>query len=182
MPNTDLIPAHGALISDHPHPRPALRRITSILVMLGIAGDIAGVVGLLVLGIGYALPLLPLMAIFLAVLLVPLIQLAVMHPAITVYERGLWLQPMIGRGVWLPWDTVTRVEDHTLIHRGKSRDRDREYFGHLIVADQGLPWPFAAVGLMAGFGWRTRTFGISTHSHTDYNTLRSAIQRHKRRR
>lgn len=182
MPDTDLIPARGALISTHPHPRPALRHVTAVLIRLGITGDIVGVAGLLALGIGYALPLLPLMALVLAGLLVPLIQVAVMHPAIAVYERGLWLQPMVGRGVWLPWDAVARVEDHTLIHRGTSRDRDREHFGHLIVTDRGLPWPFAAVGLMAGFGWRTRAFGISTHSHTEYAALRSAIQRHKRRR
>jgi hypothetical protein len=170
----------GALINTHRHPRPALRRLTAALVTLGIAGDVLGVAGLLVLGFGYALPLLPLMAIFLAVLLVPLIQLAVMHPAVAVYERGLALQPLVGPRVWLPWDAIRRVEDHTLIRRGKMRDRDQEHFGQLIVAD-GLPWPFAVIGLAAGLGWRTRAFGISTYSHTDYAALRSAIQRHKRR-
>jgi hypothetical protein len=171
----------GALVSDHPYPRPLLRRITAVLVALGLFGIVFGVIGLLVLAVALALPLLPLMAVFLAGMALPLVQLAVLHPHITVYERGLWLQPLLGRRVWVPWEHVVDVTDHTLIRRGTRKEREKEHFGQLIVVDRGLPWPFAVVGGMAGLGFRTRAFGISTYSHTDYNKLRSAIQRHKAR-
>ncbi len=174
-------PAHGTLLSDHPHPRPALRRVTAMLVALGIAGALVGIVGLLVLGFGYGLPLLVLSVPFLAALVVPLLQLAVLHPRATVYERGVWLQPLLGRGVWIPWANIARIADHTLIRRGQARSRDREHFGQLIVVGRGLPPIFMVVGLMAGLGWRTRAFGISTHSHVEYEKLRRAIVRGARR-
>lgn len=174
-------PACGALLSDHPHPRPALRRITAVLVALGIAGALLGMMGLLVLGFGYGLPLLVLSVPFLAALIVPLLQLAVLHPRVTVYERGVWLQPLLGHGVWIAWEDITRIAEHTLIRRGQARGRDREHFGQLIVVERGLPPVFMVVGLMAGLGWRTRAFGISTHSHVEYEALRQAIVRGARR-
>ncbi len=174
-------PARGALLSDHPHPRPALRRITAALVGLGIASALAGIAGLLALGFGYGLPLLVLSVPFLAALVVPLLQLAVLHPCVTVYERGVWLQPLLGRSVWIPWADIARVAEHTLIRRGQARRRDREHFGQLIVVERGLPPIFMVVGLMAGLGWRTRAFGVSTHSHVEYEKLRRAIVRGARR-
>lgn len=172
----------GPLISDHPHPRPALRRLIALALAAGIGGALLGIAGLLALGLGYGLPLLVLCVPFLAALLVPLVQLAVMHPQVTVYEKGLWLRPMLGRGIWVPWDNLSRLTDHTLIRRGQPRPRDREHFGQLIVVERGLPLYFLAVGWMAGLGWRTRAFGISTHSHTDYEALRRAIVRGMRQR
>ncbi len=167
----------GTMISDHPQPRPALRRLTAVALAVGIGGALLGIVGLLALGLGYGLPLLVLCVPFLATLLVPLVQLAVMHPQVTVYENGLWLRPMLGPGIWLPWDSLNRLTDHTLIRRGQARPRDREHFGQLIVVKRGLPPYFLAVGWLAGLGWRTRAFGISTHSHADYEALRRAIVR-----
>ncbi|MGQ9851351.1 MAG: hypothetical protein ACUVSU_14995 [Aggregatilineaceae bacterium] len=172
----------GALVSDHPHPRPLLRRLTAALLGLGIAAALPGIVGLLALGIGYGLPLLVLSVPFLVALLVPLLQLAVMHPRVTVYEHGLWLRPMLGPGIWLPWDSIVRLVDHTLIRRGQPRPRDREHFGQLVIVEGGLPPVFLAVGWMAGLGWRTRAFGISTHSHADYEALRRALVRRARQR
>lgn len=172
----------GALISDHPHPRPLLRRLTALALAAGIGGAVLGIAGLLMLGVGYGLPLLLLSVPFLAALLVPLLQLAVMHPQVTVYEGGLWLRPMLGRAIWLAWDDIARLADHTLIRRGQPRPRDREHFGQLVVVERGLPPVFLTVGWMAGLGWRVRAFGISTHSHTDYETLRQAIARGVRQR
>ncbi|MBN2306176.1 MAG: hypothetical protein JXQ72_16960 [Anaerolineae bacterium] len=169
----------GALISEHPHPRPALRQLAGTLVRLGLVGIVLGAVGLLLLAVIHALPLLVLMALFLAALSIPLLQAAVMHPHITVYERGLRLKPLIGPGIWVPWETVVRVEDHTLIRRGAEKDRQREHFGQLIVVEGALPRLFVVVGGLAGLGWRVRAFGISTTSHTEYDALLNTIQRHK---
>ncbi len=170
----------GALLSDHPHPRPLLRRITGMLVAGGIIATIIGVIGLLLLGLVYALPLMPVMALFLAGLLIPLLQLVIMHPHVSVYENGLWLQPLLMRGIWIPWAAVINVADHTLIWRGTEKDRQREHVGQLIIVDRGLPRVYALIGGLAGYGW-TRAFGISTHSHTEYTALLNAIQKHKRR-
>lgn len=171
----------GVPLSDHPYPRRAWRQLTGVLVAAGLAGIVFGVIGLLALGIGYGLPLLPLMAIFLAALAVPLLLLTVQHPRVTVYEDGLWLQPLVWRGHWVPWAAIASIEDHTLIRRGQARDRDTEHFGQLIVVEGALPPLSAIVGMMAGLG-RVRAFGISTHSHADYPRLLNAIQRHKPRR
>lgn len=170
----------GAWVADHPYPRPALRRLTGLVVTAGLAAAAFGVIGLVVVGVALGLPLLPVMALFLAVLIVPLLLLTVLHPAITVYERGLWLQPLVWRGVWLPWEAITRLEDHTLIRRGKEKDRHVEHFGKLIVVDDGLPRVYVVVGIMAGLG-TARAFGISTLGHADYKALLNAIQRHKPR-
>lgn len=169
-------PAWGERLSDHPHPRPFLRRLTALLLALGIAGAVAGVVGLVALGVGYGLPLLPLGAIFLAALIVPLVQLTALHPRVTVYEGGLWVKPLLWRGCWVAWDAIDRLETHTLIRRGTTKAGQREFKGELVVVRRGLSWPFASVGFMAGLGWRTRAFGIAAHSHVDYARLRRAIK------
>ncbi|NLX09491.1 MAG: hypothetical protein GXY36_07525 [Chloroflexi bacterium] len=170
----------GTLLSDHPHPRPWQRQLTALLVLLALVGDIFGVIGLLALAAIYALPLLPLAAFFLAALLLPLLLLTVLHPRVTVYERGLWIKPLLWPGRWLPWDAVRRLEDHTLVRRGQTSRRAPVQDGRLIVAD-GLPAVFATVGILAGLG-RARAFGISTYSHTGYEALLKTIQRHTPRR
>ncbi len=167
----------GARLSEHAHPRPALRRVTGWLVAAGLIGIVVGVIGLLVLAIGYRLLLLALAAIFLAALAVPLLQLSALHPAITVYERGLWLKPLVWQGSWVPWDALTGLHDHTLIQRGKRTRWDTSREGHLITVTGALPVVYAVVGWMAGLGSR-RAFGIAAHSHTDYAALLSAIKRH----
>jgi hypothetical protein len=176
----ELNDERGALISDHPHPRPALRGLTAILLIAGLVGDVAGVIGLLAMSVIWGMPLLPLMAFFLALCL-PLILLAVMHPRVTVYERGLWLQPLIGRGSWLTWDAITRIAAHTLIQRGVTKENQQEHFGQLIVVEHGLAWPYLVVGIMAGLG-RVRAFGISTHGQRDYAALHRTIKRYTRLR
>jgi hypothetical protein len=168
----------GALISDHPHPRPALRQITAGLLALGLIGDAFGVVGLVVAGIGLGLPLLPLMAVFLAILAAPLVLLTVLHPRITVYECGLWVRPLLWRGCWIGWEAIARIEDHTLIQRSKRTRWEKTREGHLIVVDEGLPRAFEVVGIMGGLG-RVRAFGIAMHSHVEYTALLNAIQRRK---
>ncbi len=179
MTDSPLVPdpARGALLSDHPHPHPWQRALIGGLVAAGLAGEVFGVIGLLVLAIGFKLPLMAIMIPFLLTLIPPLLMLSTLHPRVTLYEAGLWVQPLVWRGCWIPWEAVTRIEDHTLIRRGKTKDRQREHFGQLIVVEHGLTWPFAAVGLMAGLGWRIRAFGISTVAHVDYERLKSEILR-----
>jgi hypothetical protein len=113
------------------------------------------------------------------VLTVPLLQLTVLHPHVVVYERGLWLKPLLWSACWVPWDAVSRVEDHTLIHRGQRTTREKPQDGRLIVVETGLPRLSSLVGGLAGLGWGTRAFGIATSNHADYPTLLNAIQRHK---
>ncbi|MEL7674931.1 MAG: hypothetical protein AAGU78_14420 [Chloroflexota bacterium] len=167
----------GARLSDHPHPQPGLRRVTGWLVAAGLLGIAAGVAGLLALAIGYRLPLLPLAAVFLGALAAPLLLLSMLHPQVTVYERGLWLKPLIWRASWVPWGALAGLHDHTLIQRGKRTRWDRARDGHLITVAGALPPVYAVVGLMAGLGAR-RAFGVATHSHRDYPALLSAIRRH----
>ena len=181
MTESTLDGERGALISDHPNPRPALRGLTAILVIAGLLGDVAGVIGLLAMSVILRLPLLPLMAFFLAMLCPPLVLLAVLHPRVTVYERGLWIEPLVGRGNWVPWDAVTRIAAHTLIQRGITKENQREHFGQLIIVENGLAWPFLVVGIMAGLG-RVRAFGISTHGQQDYAGLHRTIKRYTRLR
>ncbi|MBN1680842.1 MAG: hypothetical protein JW966_11165 [Anaerolineae bacterium] len=174
-----MIRPTAGVVSDHTHPVPLLRWLTAILLALGIAGAGFGVVGLVVMGIWHGLPLLPVMAMFLVILSLPLVQLAVMHPRVTVYEDGLWLNPVLWRSSWIPWDAIGSVEKHTLIRHVVNKRGKLERDGRLIVAE-GLPWPYQIVSGMAGLGWRARAFGIATNAHTDYPALLNAIQHHKR--
>ncbi len=180
--STTPLPApaeRGALLSEHPHPRPRLRRLVGWLLALGLGGVVFGALGLLALGVGYGMPLLVLATPFLVVLGVPLVQLAVMHPHIRVYERGLWLKPLLWPPSWVAWEAIRSVETHTLIRRGTSKKGQREHFGQLVVVEGALPWPYRTVAGMGGLGWKKHAFGISTYGHTDYKTLLNAIQRHK---
>ena len=180
-PSPDSHPERGAQLSAHPYPVPLLRRVTAWLAGAGLLGVALGVVGLVVFGVWHGLPLLPFAAIFLLVMGMPLLQLTVMHPQITAYERGLWLQPLLWRGSWVAWDAIAALNDHTLIRRAINKRGQVEREGQLVVVKRGLPWMYAVVGGMAGLGWRTRAFGIATHAHRDYKTLLNAIQHHKGR-
>jgi hypothetical protein len=169
-------PLRGELISDHHSPRPWQRGLTAILVVLGLAGILIAVIGLLALSLIYGLLLLPLMAIFLLALVPPLLLPTVLHPRVTVFERGLWIMPVLWSGCWVDWEHITRVTDHTLIRRGTTKRGQIEHFGRLIVVDRGLSLPFLVVGIMAGLG-RVRAFGISTLGQTEYERLRDTIER-----
>jgi len=175
-PSPEPSPQTGARLSDHPHPQPGLRRVTGWLIAAGLLGIAVGVAGLLALAIGYRLPLLPLAAIFLATLTVPLLLLSVLHPQVTVYEQGLWLKPLIWRGSWVPWSALTGLHDHTLIQRGQRTRWDRARDGHLITVAGALPLVYVVVSVMGGLGVR-RAFGVATHSHRDYPALLGAIRR-----
>ncbi len=179
MPTPTPPAERGALLSEHTHPRPRLRRLTGWLLALGLAGMAFGALGLFVFGLGYQMPLLLLAIPFLIVLGGPLVQLAVMHPHIRVYERGLWLKPLLWPPSWVDWEAIRSTEKHTLIRRGVQKEGQREHFGQLIVVERGLPWPYRVVAGMAGLGWDKHAFGISTYGHTDYKKLLNAIQRHK---
>lgn len=170
---------HGTLLSEHPHPRPLQRRITALLLAVGLAGSVFGIMGLIVIGFAFGLYLLPLMAVFLLILTLPLIQLAVMHPQIVVYEHGLSVTPLLWRTSWITWDAITRVENHTLIRRIETKSGQLERDGRLIIVASGLPWPYQIIGGMAGHGWRTRAFGIATHAHRDYPAILNTIQHYK---
>lgn len=168
-------PSRGAWISDHPHPRPAQRGLTAVLAALGMAGVLIAGTGVLALSAIYRLPLMPLMVIFLLALFPALLLLTVLHPRVTVYERGLWVKPLLWPGCWVAWDAISRIADHTLIRRGTTKAHQKEQFGQLIVVRRGLSIPFLAVGIMGGLG-RVRAFGISTLSHREYETLVAAIR------
>ena len=169
----------GTLLSEHVHPRPRVRRMTAGLLALGLSGTALGTLGLLVVGVMYRMPLLLLAIPFFVVLSGPLVQLAVMHPHIRVYERGLWLKPLLWPPSWVDWGAIVGVEKHTLIRRGVQKTGQREHFGQLIVVKDGLPWPYRVVAGLAGLGWDKHAFGISTYGHTDYKTLLNAVQHHK---
>ncbi len=181
MPTRILPPTErGELLSEHVYPRPRLRRVTAWLLAVGLGGLVFGALGLLVFGVAYRMPLLLLALPFLLVLGGPLVQLAVMHPRIRVYERGLLLEPLLWPPSWVDWETIASLEDHTLIRRGVQKKGQREHFGQLVVVQSSLPWPYRVVAGMAGLGWDKHAFGISTYGHTDYKTLLNAIQRHKK--
>jgi hypothetical protein len=171
-------PWRGELISDHPSPRPWQRGLTAILVVVGLAGILVAVTGALALSLIYGLPLLPLMAVFLLALVPPLLLPTVLHPRVTVYERGLWIKPVLWSGCWVAWEDIARLTDHTLIRRGTTKRGQIEHFGRLIVVDRGLSLPFLMVGIMAGLG-RVRAFGISTLGQRDYEPLLKLMNNHK---
>ena len=181
MSHAPTLIERGVRIAEHPAPYPARRRIAGWLAATGLILIAAGSLALLTGGIVWLLPLVALMGLILGGLSLPLLLATVLHPAITVYERGLWLQPLIWRGTWVPWDAITAIEPHTLIRRGEAARFAPAYEGDLIVVDGALPRVYAVVGVMAGLG-RQRAFGIASHGQVEYPRLAATIRDHALRR
>lgn len=166
------------MISSHPHPKPRYRHLVGWLAGAGLMGVVVGTVGLLVVGIGYGLPLMVLMVPFLWGTGAPLLLLTSLHPVITVEEDGLCLKPLFFPASFVSWETIIEMTDHRLLkpldntRRGRQR---KPVKGQMLLVER-LPFHYRVVGAFAGYGFRP-VFAISDRTHTDYEKLRREIKK-----
>jgi len=171
-------------LSEHRFPRPTIRRITARLVGLGLIVTITAIIGQLVLALVIG-PLLCGTAFFTAMLLIALLQRTVLHPEITVTDNGLRLQPILWQAQSVPWSALAGITDHPLVFNDDAmgrllygkRYRRREGLVVLVRPEAGLSPIYRLIGGLAGAG-NTPAFAISSTTHTDYETLVSAIRAH----
>ncbi len=170
------------ILSEHRFPRPTIRRITAWLLAVGLAAAVTAIVIQLILALVIG-PLFCGMAFFTAMLLIVLLQRTVLHPAITLTESGLRLQPMIWRAQLVPWSALAGITDHPLVFNDEAmgrllhgkRYRRREGLVVLVKPEAGLLPVYRLIGGLAGAG-NTPAFAISSTTHTDYEALVSAIR------
>ena len=172
------------IISVHHYPHPKIRRLVTGLLLVVLIVMVVAIVVELVLGL-VAGPLMFGMALFTAILLIPLLMRTVLHPEIELTADGLYLHPMIWKGQLVPWNALAMNTDHPLLYNNDAtgrllhgkRFRPRE--GMVIVVDNstGLLPIYRLVGSLAGAGNRP-AFAISSTTHTDYEALRDAIRQH----
>jgi hypothetical protein len=170
-------------ISNHPHPKANTQQLVGCFAGIGLACTVVGSLGLLIAGIMNGLPLLVIMIPFLIGLSLPLFQLTSLHPAITVEEDGLRLNPLVFPPSFVAWDDLIEMTDHTLVKppapsKIQQRLKREPHTGEMILAKMGvLPFHYRVVGLMGGQGFKP-TFAISNRSHVEYEALRSEIRKH----
>jgi hypothetical protein len=171
----------------HRHPRPALRRLTSVLlaallalIALAVVGQAAaalilGVRGLLFFGTAF---------FTLTLALWPLRHSA-LHPEVGLTDNGLWLRPHLWPVRFVPRQAVIGLTAHPLLgDRALLTARGRLLHGAAYqppegavvllhsTARPGLAYRLVAllVGARGGYA-----FAISTPTHTDYATLHGII-------
>jgi len=172
------------IISVHHYPHPRIRRLITGLHLVALILAVVAIVVELGLGV-VAGPLLFGMALFTAIMLIPLLMRTVLHPEIELTADGLTLHPMIWKAQFVPWKAIIGKTEHPLLFNNEAtgrllygkRYRPRE--GMVIVVNDGarlLPI-YRILGSVAGAGNRS-AFAISSTTHTGYEVLRDAILQH----
>ncbi len=172
------------IVSVHHYPHPRIRRLVTVLLLVVLIVMVVAIVVELVLGL-VAGPLMFGIALFTAILLIPLLMRTVLHPEIELTADGLYLHPMIWNAQFVSWNALATKTDHPLLYNNDAtgrllhgkRYRPRE--GMVIVVDNsaGLLPIYRLVGSLAGAGNRP-AFAISSTTHTDYEVLRDTIMQH----
>jgi hypothetical protein len=169
------------VISVHRYPHHRIRRLINWLLMLSLVIVAVVLVIEIILGL-VAGPLFLMMALFTAILLIPLLMRTVLHPEIELTADGLTLHPMIWEAQFVPWVAFERQVEHPLLFNNEGtgrllhgkRYRPREGMVIVISDSAGLSSLYRLVGSLAGAGNRT-AFAISSTTHTDYEALRDTI-------
>ncbi len=92
---------------------------------------------------------------------------------------------MLWRAQDVPWAALAGITDHPLVFNDDAvgrllygkRYRRREGWVVLVKPEAGLSPVYRLIGGLAGAG-NTPAFAISSTTHTDYETLVSAIRSH----
>ena len=172
------------MITVHRYPRPWLRQLERAALVLALILAVVAII--LEIAVAFvAGPLLCGMAVFTAILLIPLLLRTVLHPEVDIVADGLVLYPMLWPAQSVPWDALTGITLHPLIFNdevmgrtlhGKNY-RPREGAVILVSPDARLWFPYRIIGGVAGAG-NTPAFAISSTTHTDYAELVAAIRQH----
>ncbi len=172
------------IVSEHRFPRPWVRRMASRLVALGLIAAAMSIIVEFILGLVVG-PIFCGMAFFTAMLSIALLQRSVLHPQIGVTSGGLYVQPMIWKAQFVPWDALAEIVAHPLVYNDDAmgrllhgkRYRRREGVVVLVRPEAGL-WPvYRLIGQLSGAG-NQPGFALSTTTHTHYDTLVQTIREH----
>ena len=172
------------MITAHRYPRPWLRQLERAALAFGLI--LAGAAIVLEVALAFvAGPLLCGMAVFTAILLIPLLLRTALHPEIEVTADGLLLRPMLWRPQFVAWHHLTRIIAHPLVVNDPAMGRTlhgknyRPREGAVIVVDPraGLLPVYQLIGGLAGAG-NSPAFAISSTTHTDYPVLLDTIRAH----
>lgn len=172
------------VISVHRYPHRRIRRAIEWLLRIALIIAAVAIVVEIVLGLVVG-PLFLMMALFTAILIIPLLMRTVLHPEIKITADGLTLHPTIWKDQFAPWTALEQQVEHPLLFNNEAtgrllhgkRYRPRE--GMVIVVSDSIRLSpvYRLVGSLAGAGNRA-AFAISSTTHTDYEVLRDAIMQH----
>jgi hypothetical protein len=168
------------------HPIPALRRFDAALTAIGL-----GLIGVACAGVLLLIPAMPVflplwlgIAVFSALLAIPLAMHTVSHPEITLTPDGLIVRPMLWREKFIPYSALKGLTRHPLIRDpGASPGVDRLLWGRyhppregiavVVGRDAGLSPLYRLFGSVAGV--RGPAFGLSSTTHAQYAELRARL-------
>lgn len=163
-------------ISTHPRLNPLRTRLISWFAALLLGTSALAVLVLLIVSILNVLPLLLITALFMFVLVSPVLLLTSLHPAIDVHEEGLQVTPLVWKSHFVPWQDLSHLTRHRLLGPPPTeRSGKKEVEGLMIVGRQGK-WHFRVVGIFAGQSGKP-VFAISDRTHQDFNTLRYNLKK-----
>src|SRR5258708_2138267 len=177
-------PSSIQVITVHRYPRTWLRQIERVGLALALIVAILAIILEITLAF-VAGPLLCGMAVFTAILLIPLLMRTVLHPEIDVTADGLLLCPMLWPAQFVAWHDLTQIIAHRLVVNdppmgrtvhGKNYRR-REGVVILVNPRARLSPVYRLVGGLAG-AKTSPAFAISSTTHTDYPVLLDTIRAH----
>src|SRR5258708_1286255 len=177
-------PSSIQVITVHRYPRTWLRQIERVGLALALIVAILAIILEITLAF-VAGPLLCGMAVFTAILLIPLLMRTVLHPEIDVTADGLLLRPMLWSSQFVAWRDLTQIIAHPLVVNDPAMGRTlhgknyRPREGGLcrVRPRGGLSPVYRLGGGLAGA--RTApAFAIPSTTHTDYPVLLDAIRAH----
>ncbi|MEM6529577.1 MAG: hypothetical protein AAF653_14865, partial [Chloroflexota bacterium] len=162
--------------STHTHPNPSLNRIIqygaaficAIMVLsvpLQIALTLAGAPG----------GLFVLSALVTTALMPPVLMLTASSPAITIEKDGVWIEPVIWKRRFVPWDDVNAVKEYPLLPGADGETQRRAFVGRqnytapegIMLVIPGLPLQYRIAAFFAGEPGRG-IVALTNRTHTEY--------------
>ncbi len=169
--------------STHPHPHPFIARVTqygalAVFVIMLISVPLQVLLTLL----GAPGGLFVITALITLMLSPAVLMLTAVSPPVTLAADGLWLEPVVWRQRFIPWDAIDAVKVYPLLPGEDGEVQRRAFVGRsnyraaegIMLVVPGLPPQYRVVGFFAGEGGKP-VIALTNRSHTEYARLKKKI-------
>lgn len=169
--------------STHTHPNPVLDRITQYgAMMLGIVMLLTTPLQILLTVLGAPGGLFVITAFLTLALVPPVIMLTAVSPAVTLEQGGLWIEPLIWKRRFVPWEDISAVKDYPLLPDANAEANRRTFVGRknyraaegVMLVIPNLPPQYRIAAFFAGEGGKA-IVALTNRTHTDYPKLKKKI-------
>lgn len=169
--------------STHTHPNPLLAQVTQYGAMAVFVIMLLSVPLQIVLTLLGAPGGLFVFAALVTLMLSPVVlMLTAVSPPVTLDADGVWLEPVVWRRRFVPWEAIEAVKVYPLLPSADGEVQRRAFVGRgnyrapegIMLVVPGLPPQYRVAAYFAGEGGKA-IVALTNRTHTDYPKLKKKV-------